>query len=374
MEYDNFEEEQTPQEAFEDLFRPLPSEFQKEPPVLIENTLYKGAIMLIGGAPKIGKSYLAAAMARAFALGKELLGFKFAKCDRVLLVNSEMAAWEYSNRILYACQNPPEAKEVANRVRIAHTDSRPELTIKEIAEVICAYDFSPDVVFIDPIYPVFMGDENNNEHAKKTLGYLKQIASVTGAGVIYLHHFSKGSQDNKEARDRVSGAGTLGRNYSALWSITELAPDEEDMAGQPDGAVAMRIATDLRSFKKSKGNKNIDFNAVRIDSKFMRDEEGKLDSAPTREQARRAKNNPTISARQKNIEKTRKEIEKLFQKTKGEPFLFTEVKTVTARTLDSYLADMDEYEVLNLKPNGQGQPKKHIVRSGWQLPFDGENK
>ena len=199
-----------------------------------------------------------------------------------------MGQAEYTNRIISAALGAETAAEVAKHVRIAHTDDSPELTVKDVATIICESGYKPDVVIIDPIYPLFDGDENSNADAKKTLGYLKQIASVTGSGVIYMHHFSKGSQDFKEARDRVSGAGTLGRNYAAMWSMTELAPSDEEMAELPDGAVVLRVSTDLCSFKKSKENGNLDFNAVRVDGLFLRDDDGKFDKTPTREAARRA--------------------------------------------------------------------------------------
>ena len=367
------EYELTPQQAFEDLFRPLPSEFHDAPPVLIENTLYKGAIMLIGGASKIGKSFLVAAMVKAFSLGSELLGFKFAKCERVLIVNSEMQCWEYDNRILEACES--ERRKVAEHVCIAHTDDRPTYTIKDVADNICESNYKPDVVIIDPIYPLFIGDENSNADAKITLAYLKAIASKTGAGVIYVHHYSKGAQDNKEARDRVSGAGTLGRNYSALWAITELAPDEEDMKEYPDGATVLRISTDFRSFKKSKGNKNSDFNAVLIKGKFIRDDEGAFNNTPTREAARRVANNPQKAQKAKRMEKVRKRVEQMLKETKGAPVPFAKVKQTTGTSLNTfkdYLVDMDEYQLVKLKLEGKGQAQNHVAWTTWQPPLDAE--
>jgi KaiC/GvpD/RAD55 family RecA-like ATPase len=196
-------------------------------------------------------------------------------------------------------------------VLITHTDDDPEFTVKEVTEAICANGCRPNVLIIDPIYPLFMGDENSNKDAKTTLVYLKMVASRTSAGVIYTHHFSKGAQDLKQARNRVGGAGTLGRNYAALWAITELAPDEDEMSDPPDGSVTIRFATDLRSFKKSRATRNLDFNAVRIDGLFFRDDDGRFDRAPTREAARRAEAGKKAAARQKRLEKARGKIKEL---------------------------------------------------------------
>lgn len=362
-----------PDRTFHGMFRPAAAKLQELPPVLIENTLRKGSIMLVGAAPKVGKSFLAAQMAVGFATGGEVLGFSLAKCERILLVNTEMPAAEYANRIVLSAGD--HAEEVARRVRVANTDDDPELTIKDVAGVILDSGYRPDVVIVDPIYPLFEGDENSNADAKVTLGYLKQIASVSGAGVVYMHHFSKGSQDMKEARDRVSGAGTLGRNYSALWSITELAPDESDMEGLPDGSVVVRVSTDLRSFKKSKANRNDDFIAVRIEGTFYRETGDRFESAPTREAARRAEASRRVAQREKNIEKVRRKIAELLNDNGGEPVLLSTVQHVTARssnTLKDYLLVLDDYQLVKMRVNGAGQKRNHVALRDWQPPLDAD--
>lgn len=74
--------------GFSSLFSPLPAERQELPPVLIENTLRKGSVMLIGAAPKVGKTFLAAQMMVAFATGTAVLGFAFTRRERILVVNT----------------------------------------------------------------------------------------------------------------------------------------------------------------------------------------------------------------------------------------------------------------------------------------------
>lgn len=368
-------DEQTAAERFERLFAPLPATRQELPPVLIENTFRKQAVMLIGAAPKVGKTFLAAQLTVGFATGTAVLGFGLAKCERILVVNSEMNQAEYDNRIIDAALSDETAAEVAKHVRVAHTDDSPELTVKEIAEIVCESGYRPDVVIIDPIYPLFVGDENSNADAKTTLAYLKIIASRTGAGVIYMHHFSKGPQDLKEARDRVSGAGTLGRNYAAMWSLTELAPSDEEMADLPDGSVVVRVSIDLRSFKKSKGNKNLDFNAVRMDGMFFRDDDGRFDKTPTREAARRAEASKKAAQREKRMEKARKKIKGLLDKNGGEPVPFSTVQNLTAlsaNTIKDYLMDMDEYMLVKMQVDGKGQRRNHIAWATWQPPLGAE--
>jgi RecA-family ATPase len=361
--------------TFDQLFKPLPREREELPPVLIENTFRKAAVMLIGAAPKVGKSFLGCRMVVAFATGTGLLDFEFAQCERILVVNSEMGKAEYTNRLIDACMGQAVVEEVSKRVWVANTDAYPELDVIQIADLVCSSGFRPDVVLIDPIYPLVFGDENKNDDSRKTLGALKRIASSTGAGVIYMHHFSKGPQDMKEARDRVSGSGVLGRSYAAMWAMTELEPDEDVMRSFGDGAVAIRFSTDMRSFERSKRNRNLDFNAVRIGGNFLRDENGTLDKAPTKESARRAKNSSQAAAKERKVEFARRKIKELLDKNNGEPVPFESAvpaTKVSSNTLTNYLCEMQDYKLVKLKVHGKGQKRNHIAWMTWQEPFDFE--
>lgn len=133
----------------------------------------------------------------------------------------------------------------------------------------------------------------------------------------------------------MSGAGTLGRNYAALWALTELAPGEEEMSDLPDGSVAVRFATGLRSFKRSKANHNLDFNAVRIGGLFFRDDDGRFDKSPTREAARRAEASKKAAARERHLGKARSKIKELLDRNGGEPVEFSTVQHITALSPDT---------------------------------------
>jgi hypothetical protein len=69
-----------------------------------------------------------------------------------------------------------------------------------------------DVIVIDAIYSL-LGDreENSNEDITGVGVELFRLAKLTGAGVIFVHHFSKGSQQGKRGIEKASGAGAWGR-------------------------------------------------------------------------------------------------------------------------------------------------------------------
>lgn len=107
------------------------------------------------------------------------------------------------------------------------------------------------------------------------------------------------------------------------------------MSDLPDGSVAVRFATGLRSFKRSKANHNLDFNAVRIGGLFFRDDDGRFDKSPTREAARRAEASKKAAARERHLGKARSKIKELLDRNGGEPVEFSTVQHITALSPDT---------------------------------------
>src|SRR5262249_20814117 len=58
-----------------------------------------------------------------------------------------------------------------------------------------------------------LGDrqENSNEDITDVGTELFRLTRLTGAGVLFVHHFSKGSQALKRGIEKASGAGSWGR-------------------------------------------------------------------------------------------------------------------------------------------------------------------
>ena len=70
-----------------------------------------------------------------------------------------------------------------------------------------------DLVIFDALYRFLEKgmDENSNADMTVLLRGFSRYAARTGAGVILVHHTSKGNQSGKEAIDQGSGAGSIGR-------------------------------------------------------------------------------------------------------------------------------------------------------------------
>ncbi|MDD3663157.1 MAG: AAA family ATPase, partial [Candidatus Pacebacteria bacterium] len=111
-----------------------------------------------------------------------------------------------------------------------------------------------DAIFIDPIYKVITGDENNASEMGEFSNQFDKICKGTGVSVIYSHHHSKGAQGFKRAMDRASGSGVFARDPDAQLDMIQLETSEEFMAQNADvmTATAWRLESSLREFPNFK--------------------------------------------------------------------------------------------------------------------------
>ena len=83
-----------------------------------------------------------------------------------------------------------------------------------------------DLIILDPIYKCLgERDENANGEVAGLLNEVEALAVRSDAAVVFGHHFSKGNQAAKDARDRVSGAGAWTRDPDTVITLT---PHEEE--------------------------------------------------------------------------------------------------------------------------------------------------
>jgi RecA-family ATPase len=107
-------------------------------------------------------------------------------------------------------------------------------------------DFNLDVILVDPIYKVLMGDENNASDMGAFCNEFDKIANLLHCSVIYCHHHSKGAQGFKRAMDRASGSGVFARDPDAQLDMLEIERNEDYVDGDND--TAWQIESSLREF------------------------------------------------------------------------------------------------------------------------------
>jgi len=229
------------------------SEALKDPPpladVLIENILRKGHKMLISGPSKAGKSFFLMELAMALANGQKWIGFQCRK-SRVLYINFEIDSASCIHRFMDI-----RAALIENGADCSHSEDLMvwnlrghAMPLNEMVPKITAKckDFNLDVILVDPIYKVLMGDENNASDMGAFCNEFDKIANLLHCSVIYCHHHSKGAQGFKKAMDRASGSGVFARDPDAQLDMLEIETNQEYIDSNTD--TAWQIESSLREF------------------------------------------------------------------------------------------------------------------------------
>ena len=218
--------------------------------VLIEGILRKGHKMLISGPSKAGKSFFLMELAVALANGEKWIGFQCQK-SRVLYINFEIDSASCIHRFMEIRAALKERCKLdcsCNDDLMIWNLRGHAMPLNEMVPKITAKckDFNLDVILVDPIYKVLMGDENNASDMGAFCNEFDKIANLLHCSVIYCHHHSKGAQGFKKAMDRASGSGVFARDPDAQLDMLEIEAPDDYMDKTTD--TAWQIESSLREF------------------------------------------------------------------------------------------------------------------------------
>ncbi len=203
--------------------------------------LTPSGILVIGGAPKSGKSDFTLSLLTHMAAGEGFLKFKPPRPLRVFVMQAEIQ-YDYLRERLQNMGLSEEAiKKAGNNIHI--TPQLKLLLNDEGVEIIKALicekfpDAPPDVIVIDPIRNVFdggpdfgnLGENDNNAmlfFLQKRIEILRDAVNPK-AGVILVHHTKKISKSmfKEDPFQALSGASSLRSYYTSGMLI--FRPDEE---------------------------------------------------------------------------------------------------------------------------------------------------
>lgn len=228
-------------ESLESVFNNLPD----LAPPLIDGILRTGHKMLLAGPSKAGKSFLLLQLAIAIAEGRPWLGWPCAQ-GRVLYVNLELDRPSCLHRLknLYAAMGlaPTALGNIDLWNLRGSAVPMDQLAPKLIRRALKARYAA---VIIDPIYKVLTGSENEADDMARFCNEFDRICKDLGAATIYCHHHSKGTQGQKNSRDRSSGSGVFARDPDAILDIIELNITDKLRQTVVDRAVCNRLAAAL---------------------------------------------------------------------------------------------------------------------------------
>ncbi len=208
---------------------------------IIEDLLRAGEILNIISKSKVGKSWLVYGLALSKACGLDWLGRFRCTPGNVLLIDYELHPETLTYRI----------REVAEAMGLREADYQGRLFIKTLrgkwSDVYALGKWLSgsnrdkfELVAIDALYRAMPAGFSENDNAQMTAIYntLERYADDVRAGIVCVHHSSKGDQSGKDITDVGSGAGAQSR---AADTHLILRPHEEE------GCVVLDAA--VRSFK-----------------------------------------------------------------------------------------------------------------------------
>jgi hypothetical protein len=218
-----------------DLMRNFPT--QREP--IIDGLLRRGEVANIVSGAKAFKSWTLMHLALCVILGRLWLGFP-TKPGRVLLLDYELSPGTLAKRLqAVASALGLPIDTIGDRLAIEPLRGK-RLDVRGVGrylEHVGAGQF--DLIVVDPLYRILPPDldENANADIAGLYGLLQQYAERADAGIIVVHHASKGDQSAKATTDLGAGAGAQSRAADTHLAIR---PHTE-----PDAAVVSAV---LRSF------------------------------------------------------------------------------------------------------------------------------
>jgi putative DNA primase/helicase len=207
------------------------------PDLIAPRVMTTGGLLVLGGAPKIGKSDFLLAWLTHMAAGAEFLGLRPSRPLRVFYLQAEVQ-YHYLRERVQALRLPASRLREARSNFVATPQLRLVLNDEGLARIIPAvteaFQGQPvDLIAIDPIRNVFDGGDAGGENDNAAmLFFLSQRvdrlrdAVNPEAGIILAHHTRKlgKKQFEEDPFQALAGAGSLRGYYTT--GMLLFRPDE----------------------------------------------------------------------------------------------------------------------------------------------------
>jgi hypothetical protein len=201
-----------------------------EPDQVLYNILDMGDKGALIGSNKVRKSFCLLQLSFCLATGRDFLAWQVPRPRRVLLVQLEVKPAHFHRRVrrMARALGINEA-DVENRFRIYNARGASLMGPEGVDRITMdAANWGAEVVILDPLYKVAVGNENSAEDMKPILQVFDSLVTTTGAALIYSHHDRKVLAGDRDIRDRGAGSNVVGRDYDCC--ITMSLHDTEEHA------------------------------------------------------------------------------------------------------------------------------------------------
>jgi hypothetical protein len=163
---------------------------------LVEHLWGSGAVGVIGGAPKCGKSWLALELAVAVASGRSCLGhFAVPTAGPVLLYAAEDTPLQVRQRIEQLCRArsaPFATLELGLILEPTLRIDRPQ-DIERLRTTLARHQYR--LLILDPYVRLQAADENNATEVAAILATLRELSRTFSLALLLVHHARKSASD-----------------------------------------------------------------------------------------------------------------------------------------------------------------------------------
>ena len=208
----------------------VPERAASEPTWLVEPLWGLGAVGLIGGAPKCGKTWLALELPVAVASGRPALGhYPVHAAGSVLVYGAEDSPRQLRDRLAGLAQvRGADFSSLA-----VHLIIEPSIRLdrqEDLRRLECTLqEYQPRLLVLDPYVRLQRVDENDATQVATILAALRQLSRLFRLAILLVHHTRKNpSHDAGQAlrgsSDFFAWADTLlhlGRRREQLWLAVE---------------------------------------------------------------------------------------------------------------------------------------------------------
>ena len=194
------------------------------PPEIIAGVLHRGSKMVLGGGSKSFKTWLLLDLAYRAAHGVPWFAYPTAG-GPVLYLNFELPGFAIESRL----------HELAGAINLPLPDTLHLWNLRGYAAdattllpAICAQAraLNPELIVLDPLYKILgPRDENLSRDMASLMNLIERLALDTDAAIVFGAHFAKGNASLKEAIDRFSGSGVIGRDPDSIVTLTQHAEE-----------------------------------------------------------------------------------------------------------------------------------------------------
>jgi hypothetical protein len=204
-------------ESTADISQPLPVvhasalETETEPkPWLIEQLWTSGAVGILGGPPKLLKTWLALEMAISVASHSACLGtFPVHASGPVLLFAAEDSQTKVRKRLASLARHHGFDLEQIDIQVITVDTLRLDRTMDQERLTATVMRHRPVLLVLDPLVRLHGLDENQSGPMATLLGYFRALQRKTGTAIAIVHHARKNTSSSTGAGYSLRGSGDL---------------------------------------------------------------------------------------------------------------------------------------------------------------------